>query len=121
MNMRAGGITRRCKLRPPLPMLRGGGFDKTEHHETAYRALIEGMPICAKEQISSLHATFCTQDEYEMGGKFGLLQRETQQFHWYNQGSVPLMISWARLPRANAKTFAKNAQQPKPLAGAFCN
>ena len=21
-----------------------------------------------------------------MGGKFGLLQRETQQFHWYNQG-----------------------------------
>ncbi len=85
---RAGGrYYPKLQLAAPFTPATGRRFlTKSEHHETAYRALIEGAcQFAQKNQISSLHTTFCTQDEYEMGGKFGLLQRETQQFHWCNQ------------------------------------
>ena len=51
------------------------------------RLLIAGMIQVAQElKLSSLHITFPTQDEWEQFGKFGLLQRVGQQFHWENRG-----------------------------------
>lgn len=43
--------------------------------------------IADQNGLSSLHITFCTEDEAEaLAGKFGLLHRITQQFHWENRG-----------------------------------
>ena len=40
-----------------------------------------------QNQLSSLHITFCTEDEAEaLAGRHGLLHRITQQFHWENRG-----------------------------------
>lgn len=51
------------------------------------RALLKGamelMGLCG---ASSLHMTFVSASEWRRGGKFGLLQRTDQQFHWLNRG-----------------------------------
>lgn len=56
-------------------------------HPQMQRLLIAGMIQVAQElKLSSLHITFPTEDEWEQFGKFGLLQRVGQQFHWENRG-----------------------------------
>ena len=52
-----------------------------------YRApLLEAaIAITAQNRLSSLHATFCTEDEaMALSGLDGTLHRVTQQFHWAN-------------------------------------
>ena len=85
---RAGGrYYPKLQIAAPFTPATGRRFlTKPNHHEVAFRAMIEGArKFAQKNQISSFHATFCTKDEYDTGGHLGLLQRETQQFHWYNQ------------------------------------
>ncbi len=55
-----------------------------EHRATLWQAAIG---IAGQNQLSSLHATFCTADEAEaLAGVEGTLHRVTQQFHWENRG-----------------------------------
>lgn len=57
--------------------------------DTAQREALAQAAIGITDQngLSSLHITFCTEDEAEaLAGKFGLLHRITQQFHWENRG-----------------------------------
>lgn len=57
--------------------------------DVAQRAALAEAAIGITDQngLSSLHITFCTEDEAEaLAGKFGLLHRITQQFHWVNRG-----------------------------------
>ena len=43
--------------------------------------------LTEQNKLSSLHITFCTEDEAEaLAGRHGLLHRITQQFHWENRG-----------------------------------
>ena len=42
--------------------------------------------ICQEFQHSSVHATFCTEEEWKEFGRVGWLQRTGVQFHWQNQG-----------------------------------
>jgi predicted N-acyltransferase len=41
---------------------------------------------CGELGLSSVHATFCTEPEYNALGKAGWLQRLGVQYHWQNQG-----------------------------------
>ena len=41
---------------------------------------------CAELKLSSVHASFCTEAEWEALGTAGWLQRIGQQFHWMNAG-----------------------------------
>ncbi|MBB2202688.1 N-acetyltransferase [Gluconacetobacter tumulisoli] len=41
---------------------------------------------CGELGLSSVHATFCTEDEYEAFGAAGWQQRLGVQFHWDNRG-----------------------------------
>ena len=50
-----------------------------------------------------------------MGGKFGLLQRETQQFHWYNQG----FNTFDDFLGALASRKRKNIRKERATAQAF--
>lgn len=48
-------------------------------------ALVQGaVQIAVDNQVSSIHATFCTQAEAVAGAQMGLLARVGQQFHWLN-------------------------------------
>jgi uncharacterized protein len=51
-------------------------------------ALAEGaIEIARQNQLSSLHITFCTEEEAKaLSGQHDLLHRVTQQFHWLNNG-----------------------------------
>ena len=54
--------------------------------DLARAALMEGVVQLASEnRVSSWHMTFCTEEEYDWGGRAGLLLRTGQQFHWQNR------------------------------------
>jgi uncharacterized protein len=57
--------------------------------DPSYReALLEtAISLADQNGLSSLHFTFCTEEEAEaLAGKHGVLHRVTQQFHWENHG-----------------------------------
>lgn len=41
---------------------------------------------CKTHDLSSVHVTFCTREEWQKLGEVGWLQRIGMQFHWENQG-----------------------------------
>ncbi len=44
------------------------------------------VQACEEMGVSSVHATFCTEEEWEALGRAGWLRRLGTQFHWENQG-----------------------------------
>ena len=61
--------------------------DSDVEPETVRAALVQGaIELAEGNGLSSLHVTFCTEEEWELGGRLGLLQRTDQQFHWRNRG-----------------------------------
>ena len=57
------------------------------HEAEGFEALIQGaLHIATENQLSSVHATFCTPEEAQRGEDLGLLHRVTQQYHWANDG-----------------------------------
>ncbi len=51
------------------------------------RLLTAGLLELAKQHdVSSLHLTFTTEEEWNELGEFGLIRRQGQQFHWENRG-----------------------------------
>ncbi len=52
------------------------------------KPLLDGaIDIAGANGVSSLHITFCTEDEAtSLAGHRGILHRVTQQFHWENRG-----------------------------------
>ena len=55
--------------------------------ETGLSALVHGaMQLAENNQLSSLHATFCTQGEAQAATGLGMMVRKSQQFHWQNHG-----------------------------------
>ncbi|HYZ62798.1 MAG TPA: GNAT family N-acetyltransferase [Acetobacteraceae bacterium] len=51
--------------------------------EALGQALIQA---CEELGVSGVHATFCTEAEWEALGRAGWLQRQGRQFHWENAG-----------------------------------
>jgi predicted N-acyltransferase len=79
-----------------------------EHRETLLRAAIG---IAAQNQLSSLHATFCTADEAEaLAGVEGTLHRITQQFHWLNRGYATFDDFLADLSSRKRKMIRKERE-----------
>ena len=66
----------------PVPgprLLARDGFDAA----SLGHALVQA---CEQMELSSIHATFCTRDDWEALGQAGWLQRIGTQFHWENAG-----------------------------------
>ena len=60
--------------------------DSQVEPDTVRTALLQGaVGLTERNELSSLHITFCTEAEWELGGRVGLLQRTDQQFHWRNR------------------------------------
>ena len=76
--------------------------------DTARAALLQGaMQLAERNDISSVHVTFCTDDEWQLGGELGLLQRTDQQFHWLNHGYEKFEDFLAALASRKRKTLRK--------------
>ncbi|NKB26367.1 MAG: GNAT family N-acetyltransferase [Rhodobacteraceae bacterium] len=79
-------------------------------------ALIQGaMQIAEQNDLSSVHITFCTEDEADAGAGMGLLHRTTQQFHWVNDGYGDFDDFLASL----SSRKRKNIRKERATAAAF--
>ncbi|MDX8346628.1 GNAT family N-acetyltransferase [Cognatiyoonia sp. IB215446] len=85
---------------------------------TGMSALIQGaVEIAASNELSSLHATFCTEAEALAGGEMGLLTRTSQQFHWVNDGYADFDAFMASLASRKRKNLRKERQQANGFGG----
>ncbi|MEM1275588.1 MAG: GNAT family N-acetyltransferase [Pseudomonadota bacterium] len=76
--------------------------------DTIRAALVEGAStFCARHGLSSLHITFCTEEEWVLGGEIELLQRTDQQFHWLNDGYADFDAFLAALSSRKRKQIRK--------------
>jgi uncharacterized protein len=75
-------------------------------------ALLEtAISIADQNSLSSLHFTFCTEEEAEaLAGKHGLLHRITQQFHWENNGYADFDGFLAALSSRKRKMIRKERE-----------
>ncbi|MEX2519330.1 MAG: GNAT family N-acetyltransferase [Paracoccaceae bacterium] len=71
-------------------------------------ALIQGaIRLAEGNGLSSLHITFCTEEEWRRGGEYGLLQRQDQQFHWERRGAASFEEFLESLASRKRKTLRK--------------
>jgi hypothetical protein len=81
-------------------------------------ALVQGAVQVAEDNgLSSLHITFCTQEEAEAGARIGLLRRTTQQFHWENAGYGSFDDFLGSLSSRKRKTIRKERAQAQGFGG----
>ena len=86
--------------------------------EIGQAALVQGaLQIGQQNQLSSLHVTFCTEDEVNVGKEMGLLHRTGQQFHWLNDGFGDFDIFLATLSSRKRKNIRKERRQAQGFGG----
>ena len=75
-------------------------------------ALIAGMvQLSSRLDVSSLHVTFPTQEQWELLGQRGFLLRQGQQFHWLNPGYGSFDDFLATLASRKRKAIRKERRQ----------
>ena len=76
--------------------------------EDAERYLIGGATtLCDQLGASSLHLTFLTEGEWRRVGEMGLLLRQDQQYHWFNDGYATFENFLAQLSSGRRKTIRR--------------
>jgi predicted N-acyltransferase len=91
---------------------------KPDFAETGFAALTQGATqLAANNKISSLHITFCTEDEAEQGAEMGLMPRITQQFHWLNNSYDGFDDFLASLSSRKRKNIRKERAQAQGFGG----
>jgi predicted N-acyltransferase len=79
-----------------------------KHREALWQAAIS---VTAQNNLSSLHATFCTEAEaLALSGIDGTLHRITQQFHWINDGYADFDAFLAQLSSRKRKMIRKERE-----------
>ncbi|WP_430465590.1 GNAT family N-acetyltransferase [Tabrizicola sp.] len=108
--MRAGGRYY-PKLQVAVPFTPASGrrfLGDVAHRPTLLQAAIT---ITQRNNLSSLHITFCTEDEAEaLAGQEGILHRVTQQFHWENAGYDSFDAFLAQLSSRKRKMIRKERE-----------
>ncbi|WP_118135220.1 GNAT family N-acetyltransferase [Oceanicella sp. SM1341] len=86
--------------------------------EIARAALLQGAKqLCDSNGLSSMHVTFCTEDELEAGAAQGLLARSSQQFHWENRGYADFTAFLAELSSRKRKQIRKERTTADAFGG----
>lgn len=81
-------------------------------------ALVQGAVHVASEQnLSSLHITFCTEEEAQVGREMGLLHRIGQQFHWENKDYADFGAFLGDLSARKRKAIRKERTQAQSFGG----
>ncbi len=69
--------------------------------------LAAAMTLCQRTGASGVNVTFPTGPEWELMGEQGLLQRQDQQYHWYNRGYATFDDFLAALSSGRRKTIRR--------------
>ncbi len=79
----------------------------------AARAMLVHGLVSAAEQlgVSSLHVTFCREDEWHELGAAGLLKRQGLQYHWHNRDYRDFDDFLASLKHGRRKTIRKERER----------
>ena len=86
--------------------------------ETGLAALVQGaVQLADNNSLSSLHVTFCTENERDFGAKIGLMARTTQQFHWLNDNYPDFDAFLASLSSRKRKNMRKERAQARCFGG----
>ena len=86
--------------------------------EAGISALTQGaIQLAAENHLSSVHVTFCTEDEAEAGRKMGLMHRTSQQFHWENNGYADFDAFAATLNSRKRKNIRRERTQAQEFGG----
>jgi predicted N-acyltransferase len=86
--------------------------------EAGFAALVQGaVQLAENNGISTLHATFCTEAEAELGVQMGLMRRTTQQFHWHNDNYADFDGFLASLSSRKRKNIRKERAQAQAFGG----
>ncbi|MEL6622374.1 MAG: GNAT family N-acetyltransferase [Pseudomonadota bacterium] len=84
------------------------GLDRAHQQQL----LAAGMVEAARQRnLSSIHATFVAEGEWQTLGDIGFLQRTDQQFHWTNRGYSTFDDFLADLASRKRKTVRKERAQ----------
>ncbi|MCA0963481.1 GNAT family N-acetyltransferase [Salipiger bermudensis] len=109
------------KLQIAVPFTPATGrrfLTKPGHEATGISALVQGaVQFAAQNELSSLHATFCTEAEAIAGERMGLLRRVTQQFHWENHGYADFDAFLASLSSRKRKNIRKERRTAQDFGG----
>ncbi len=88
------------------------------YEDAGRAALLQGAVETAKNNhLSSLHITFCAEAEFEVGARFGLLQRTGQQFHWLNDSYGNFDDFLAALSSRKRKNIRKERRIAQAFGG----
>jgi len=86
--------------------------------ETGMSALVQGaVQLAQNNNVSSIHATFCTEAEAKTGTDLGLMARTTQQFHWLNHGYRDFEAFLSSLSSRKRKNIRKERAQAADFGG----
>ncbi|MFC4669001.1 GNAT family N-acetyltransferase [Seohaeicola nanhaiensis] len=81
-------------------------------------ALLEGaVRVADANDISTIHATFCTEAEAEAGVAMGLMARASQQFHWEDEGYGDFDGFLASLSSRKRKNIRKEREGAADFGG----
>lgn len=117
---RAGGhYYPKLQAAVPFTPVSGRRFLCRKGYETVGRsALAQGVvQVAANNQLSSVHITFCAEEEFEVGAEIGLLQRTGQQFHWMNEGYKTFDDFLAALSSRKRKNIRKERKEAQAFGG----
>ena len=117
---RAGGqYYPKLQIAVPFTPATGRRFLTRIGYETeALSALIQGtVQLASDNGLSSMHITFCTEDEAIAGQSMGLLHRVGQQFHWENRGYGTFDDFLNDLSSRKRKAIRKEREQAQRFGG----
>ena len=81
-------------------------------------ALVQGaLHIANENDLSSVHVTFCTEEEANRGAEIGLSHRLTQQYHWQNNAYADFDAFLAALSSRKRKTVRKERRVAQAFGG----
>lgn len=109
------------KLQVAVPFTPATGrrfLTRPGYRTTGISALTQGaIQIAANNELSSVHVTFCTEDEAKAGQAMGLMRRTTQQYHWANNGYASFEAFLATLSSRKRKTIRKERATAQGFGG----
>lgn len=116
----AGG-TYYPKLQIAVPFTPATGrrfLTRPGHARIGAEALVSGaVQLADSNDLSSVHITFCTEDEAAQGRDMGLLHRTGQQFHWENRGYADFDGFLADLSSRKRKNIRKERATAQGFGG----
>ena len=91
---------------------------RPEFAELAKAALIRGaIQLAERANLSSLHMTFCTDEEVVCGRQLGLMHRVGQQFHWEDNSYENFEGFLSSLSSRKRKNIRKERSQANDFDG----